>query len=159
MENINHLSSGNWYVVIPDYEGLTLKLTKFEIPGVEAGQTSIGNRTEFILQTSGDHIQYENLSVEFIIDENLSNYIKLYKWMRHNTHMGIEQPASIFCHFLSNDKKFQGIEFEFIEAFPISLSKIDLDADATDTQVTCSATFAYTVFDITDKTDRDALNP
>lgn len=159
MVNYNNLGSGNWYVVIPDFDDLTLKLTKFQIPEVNAGQTSIGNRTEFVLQTSGDHIQFENLSVQFLVDEDLGNYIRLYQWMRHNAHQGIERPASIFCHFLSNDKKFQGIEFEFIESFPLTLSSLELDADANDTQVTCTATFAYTVFDITNKSDRDALYP
>lgn len=157
--NLNNLGSGNWWIVIPGYDDLTIKLTKFQIPEVNAGITSIGNRTEFVLQTSGDHIQYENLSVEFLIDENLANYIKIYKWMRHNTHVAIEQSTSIFCHFISNDKKFQGIEFEFIEAFPITISSIDLDADATDTEIPCTVTFAYTAFDITAQTDRDALYP
>ena len=158
-KNLSNLGSGNWFLVIPGYDNLVIKTTKFQIPEVNAGQSSIGNRTEFVLQTSGDHIQYENLTVEFLVDENLANYIKLYKWMRHNTHNGIEQATSIFCHFTSNDKKFQGIEFEFLEAFPITLGSIDLDVNDENTDLTCSATFAYTAFDITDKTDIDALNP
>lgn len=153
---LNNYGSGNWIAHINGHEELTVKLTKFELPGVNTEVTPIGNRTEFVMQTGGDHIQYDNLELEFIIDENLLNYIKLYKWMRRNAQRGIDDNISINIHFLGNDKKFQGIEVEFYEAFPIALSKIDLDTDDHETDVKCSATFAYTSFDFIDRTDRDA---
>lgn len=156
---LNNLGSANWIAYVPGMEELALKLTKFSIPEVTAGVTEIENRTEFVLKTSGDHIQYEDLSVEFLIDENLLNYIKLYRWMRKNTHNGIDENQSVFVHFLGNDKRFQGIEIEFYEAFPISLDKIDLDTDGHDTDLTCTVTFAYTGFDFVDITDRDSTNP
>lgn len=153
---LNNAGSANWIAHIPGHEELTIKLTKFELPGVTAGVTAIGNRTEFVLQTSGDHIQYDNLEVEFLLDENLLNYIKLYRWMRDNSKRGIEDAGSVFVHFVGNDKRFQGIEVEFYEAFPIALSSLDLDTDGRDADVHCTATFAYTGFDFVDITDRDA---
>lgn len=152
---LNNYGSGNWICHIPGYDELSLKLTKFDIPEVTAGVTAIGNRTEYVLQTSGDHIQFDNLEVEFLVDENLKNYIKLYQWMRDNTHNAIEKSTSVFVHFLGNDKKFQGVEIEFLEAFPISLSKLSLDTDGNEADVSCSVTFAYTAFDFTEVTSRD----
>lgn len=154
---LNNFGGANWICFIPGQDELVIKLTKFSLPGVNAGVTPIGNRTEFVMQTGGDHIQYDNLELEFLVDENLLNYIKVYKWMRSNTQRGIEAPESIFVHFVGNDKKFQGIEVEFYEAFPIALSDIELDTDGRDTDVHCTATFAYTSFDFVDITDRDAL--
>lgn len=154
-QQLSNFGSGNWWVSIPGLEEVVIKLVKFEIPEVTAGVTAIGNRTEFILQTSGDHIQYDNLSLEFIMDENLRNYIKLYGWMRSNVHTGIDEPLSIFVHFLGNDKKFQGVEVEFYEAFPISLSKVDLDTNSNETDVICTVTFAYTAFDFIGTTVRN----
>lgn len=153
---LNNYGSANWLAYIPGQEELTMKLTKFSVPEVNAGVTAIGNRTEFVMQTSGDHIQYDNLELEFLVDENLLNYIKLYRWMRDNTKRGIEDPQSICVHFLGNDKKFQGVEVEFYEAFPIAISALELDTDGHDTDVTCTVTFAYTAFDFIDVTDRDA---
>lgn len=153
---LSNFGSSNWICYIPGYENLTIKLTKFELPQVTAGVTALGNRTEFVLQSSGDHIQYDNLTLEFIIDENLLNYIKLYKWMRNNTKSGMDENNSIFVHFLGNDKRFQGVEVEFYEAFPLSLSGLELDTDGNDTDVKCTVTFAYTAFDFIDSTDRDA---
>lgn len=153
---INNFGSSNWIAFIQGQEELVMKLTKFQLPTVTANPTAIGNRTEFILQTSGDHIQYDNLELEFIVDENLLNYIKLYSWMRDNAKRGIEEYQSIFVHLVGNDKKFQGIEVEFYEAFPISLSGLELDTDGRDTDIHCTATFAFTGFDFVGTTDRDA---
>lgn len=153
---LNNAGSANWMAYIVGQEELTMKLTKFELPAVNAGVTALGNRTNLVMQTSGDHIQFENLELEFIVDENLLNYIKLYKWMVSNTKRGIEDTQSVFVHLLSNDKKFQGIKVEFYEAFPISLSSLDFDTDGRDTDLHCTATFAYTGFDFVDITDRDA---
>jgi hypothetical protein len=157
-ETLNNLGSANWICYIPGYKNLTLKVTKFDLPEVNAGVTAIGNRTEFVLQTSGDHITYENLELEFLVDENLLNYITLYQWMRENTRTGIEAPQSIFLHFLGNDKRFQGIEVEFYEAFPITLSKISMDTDGNSTDVSFSASFTYTAFDFVDKTEREFIS-
>lgn len=155
-QTLSNLGSSNWIATIHGAEELVIKLTKFNLPEVNAGVTAIGNRTEFILQSGGSHIQYENLEVEFLVDENLRNYIKLYKWMRDNSKRGIDENVYISVHFIGNDKKFQGIEVEFYEAFPIALSQLDLDTDGNDTDVLCSATFAYTIFDFIGQTDRDA---
>lgn len=153
---LNNLSSSSWVAQIPGQEELTIKLTEFEIPGVDAGVTPLGNRSEFILQVSGDHIQYDNLELKFLIDENLLNYRKLYKWMRSNVKNGQDENVSIFIHFVGNDRKFQGVEIEFLEAFPINISSISLDTTSNTTDVECTVTFAYTGFDFVDETDRDS---
>ena len=153
---MNNAGSANWMGYIVGQEELTFKLTKFELPAVNAGVTALGNRTNLVMQTSGDHLQFDNLELEFIVDENLLNYIKIYKWMIDNTKRGIEQTQSLYVHFLSNEKKFQGLKVEFYEAFPISLSSLELDTDGRDTDLHCTVTFAYTGFDFSEITDRDA---
>lgn len=153
---LNNAGSANWMAYIVGQEELTMKLTKFELPAVNAGVTALGNRTNLVMQTSGDVLQFDNLELEFIVDENLLNYIKLYQWMISNTKHGIEDTQSVYIHFLSNDKKFQGLKVEFYEAFPISLSSLEFDTDGRDSDLHCSVTFAYTGFDFVGVTDRDA---
>lgn len=151
----SNLGSSNWIADIPGMDNLTLRLTKFVIPEVNAGVTSIGNRTEFVMQTSGDHITYDNLVLEFILEENIYTYIQLYKWMRQNAHDGIETPSSIFLHVISNEKKFQGVQLEFLEAFPISLTEVNFETMGEDTALKCTVSFAYSAFDFLDHTDRN----
>jgi hypothetical protein len=153
---MSNMGSSNWLCFIPGQEGLALRLTKFSIPEVSCGVTTLGNRTEFALQTSGDHITHENLDLEFIVDENLLTYIKLYQWMRRNAKVAIEESTSVFVHLVDNEKKFQGIQIEFYDAFPIALSRLDLETIGTDTDVHTTVTMAYTAFDFVGITDIDA---
>lgn len=154
---LNNAGSANWMAYIGGQEELTMKLTKFELPAVNAGVTALGNRTNLVMQTSGDVLQFDNLELEFIVDENLLNYIKVYKWMVDNTKHGVEETQSIFVHILDNEKRFQGLKVEFYEAFPITLSSLEFDTDGRDSDIHVTATFAYTGFDFVDVTDRDAL--
>lgn len=155
-ENYNNAQSSNWYAYIPGYDGLTFKITKFSLPEITAGETPIGNITQFIMNESGDHIIYEDLTFEFLVDENFLNYRKLYMWMRSNTKDGIADTTSIFIHLLDNDKKFQGVEIEFLEAFPVNLSKIDFESDGNTPEIGCSVTFKFSAFDFVDETERDS---
>ena len=154
---LNNAGSSNWIAYILGQEELVMKLTKFELPAVNAGVTALGNRTNIVMQTSGDHLQFDNLELEFIVDENFLNYIKIFKWMISNTKHGIEDSQSVFVHLISNEKKFQGMKVEFYEAFPISLSSLEFDTDGRDTDIHCTVTFAYFGFDFVELTDRDAL--
>lgn len=150
--NINNLVSSSWIAQIPGYESLTLNLSGFDIPEVNAGATAIGNRTEFVYQESGDHIIYENLELTFLLDENMLNYRMLHQWMRDNVRRGQARQESIFIHILNNKKKFQGVEVEFLFAFPIAIGKVELDTDGSSSAVNCTVTFAYTNFDFIETT-------
>jgi hypothetical protein len=154
-QNLNNMQSSNWFAHIPGFDELTFKIKKFSIPAVTAGVTSIGNITSFVLEESGDHITYEELTFDFLVDENLLNYRKLYKWMRENTRVGIADTTSIFIHATDNNKMFQGVELEFLEAFPIELGELEMESDGDVPEVTCTITFKFTAFDFVDETERD----
>jgi len=144
---INNLGSASWVAQITGYEEVIYKLTEFDVPEVSTGTTPIGNATEFTLQETGDHMLYENLELTFLVDENLNNYRKLHEWMRKNTQEGTATTQSVFISFMTNGKQFQGVELEFIYAFPIGLSKLSLDTNGDTTDLKCTVTFAYTLFD------------
>ena len=151
--NINNYGSADWIAQISGHESLIMKLTSFEIPEVNSGITTLGTRSEFTYQGGGDHIVYDTLTLNFLLDENLLNYRKLHQWMRDNVgsaDSGQSKQESIFIHILNNKKKFQGVEIEFLYAFPISLGKIEFDTDGATSAVTCTATFAYTAFNFMD---------
>ena len=50
------------------------------LPGISAGTTT--HATPFKdIPTMGEKLEYENLSISFIVDEYLENYISLHNWM------------------------------------------------------------------------------
>ena len=54
---------------------------KAEIPTVELGQVDIPTRGLVPIPVEGN-MRYSDFSVEFIVDEDLKNYMELHNWMR-----------------------------------------------------------------------------
>ena len=50
------------------------------IPGISAGSATYATPFKDI-PTMGEKLEYENLSISFIVDEYLENYISLHNWM------------------------------------------------------------------------------
>lgn len=147
------------------------------IPGMTLG---IAAQPSYLrdIPTPGDKIEFEDLNLRFMVDEDLENYMELYTWIR-----GLGFPESrqeIFDLQTERKRKYQdkgrpardikgmdiysdgtlmvlnstqNLEFKvnFEGLFPYSLSTIQFDA--TDTEIeyfTADVTFKYTIFHITD---------
>ena len=54
--------------------------TDANLPGITAGVATVATPFKDI-PTMGDKLEYENLSISFIVDEYLENYISLHNWM------------------------------------------------------------------------------
>ena len=124
------------------------------------------------IPTPGDKIDFGDLSIRFLVDEDLVNYMELQRWIR-----GLGYPESL--------KEFDDLEKEaiitpsfenrgddiysdgtlqilssnlvakfnvnFKDLFPVSLSTITFDATDTDVEYfTAEATFKYTIYNLTD---------
>lgn len=155
------------------------------IPGMTLG---IANQPTYLkdIPTPGDKIEFEDLTLRFLVDENLENYMELYTWIR-----GLGFPESLQEIYdlqteraRKNDSRnfaqekiggmdiysdgsllvlnsTQNLEFKvnFEGLFPYSLSTIQFDA--TDTEIeyfTADVIFKYTIFHITD-TQNKRLHP
>lgn len=151
------------------------------IPGMTLG---IANQPTYLrdIPTPGDKIEFEDLTLRFMVDEDLENYMELYTWIR-----GLGFPESrqeIFDLQTERKRKYQdkgraardirgmdiysdgtllvlnstqNLEFKvnFEDLFPYSLSTIQFDA--TDTEIeyfTADVTFKYTLFHIVNTQDK-----
>jgi hypothetical protein len=54
--------------------------TAANLPGITAGVATVPTPLKDI-PTMGDKLEYENLSISFMVDEYLENYISLHDWM------------------------------------------------------------------------------
>jgi hypothetical protein len=54
--------------------------TSANLPGITAGVATVATPFKDI-PTMGDKLEYENLSIDFIVDEYLENYTSLHNWM------------------------------------------------------------------------------
>ncbi len=143
------------------------------IPSVELG---VAEQTSYLkdIPVPGDKLTYGDLSITFIVDEDMENYLQLYQWMTQlgfpesldqfqelrNTNNMLPEPAVPGDFFnersdatlmiLSSDYN-PTVNIKFKDVFPVSLSGIPFDATIEEQQYyTASATFRYTIFDVID---------
>lgn len=120
----------------------------------------------------GDKMEFEDLTLRFLVDENLENYMEIQNWMRglgypeslteiydlQKENINMIQPDRSQLNLYSdgtltvldslNNAKFKII---FENMFPFSLSTLGFDATQTDLEYfTAEVSFKYTIYNIRD---------
>ncbi len=166
------MSTGKFMTIIPNYfSPLEFKVSIKRLPNVEfftqrsmvpsISTSPIIQPTRFnpIFQTP-DTVNFSNLDLTFIIDEDLNNYTEIFNWMissafpeNHDQFNKIKNsPEGLFSDIsviIMNSKKNSNIEVSYKNCFPISLSDIQLNT--TDNDVVypeAIASFQYDSFSI-----------
>ena len=114
----------------------------------------------------GDNIEFEDLTLDFIVDENLENYLEIHNWI-----YGLGYPESIseFQELITQSDGQKDVKEQFSDGtlsilnrnfnvstrvkfrdlFPISLSSLEFTATENDyTYFTATATFKYLFYTI-----------
>jgi hypothetical protein len=111
------------------------------------------------IPVSGDRAVYGDLSLSFIIDESMNNYIEVHNWIRgltfpdnfeqhdnlKNSQYGLLTDISII---IMNSHKNPNIDVSFRDCFPVNLSEVTLDTTQNDV-VYPQATVTFTFKDFT----------
>jgi len=143
-----------------------------QIPGIDLG---VAIQPSYLkeIPRPGDQLQFQDYTLRFLVDENLTNYMQIQNWMR-----GLGFPESlreIYSEYAKSNelynKQFAGEEVLYSDAtlevlnstmnpqflvkfygmFPVSLSTLQFDATETDVEYfTADVTFKYTLYTITD---------
>lgn len=144
----------------PNIEYYTQKVS---LPGLTAGFAPLA--TPFNeLGFSADKVQFEDLSLDFRVDENMSNYLEIFNWIvgltfpdnftQHSNLASTDNPLGERLYSdatltVMNSNHNPNISIVFQNMFPLSLSSIDLDVTANDIQYpTATVTFKYQQFTI-----------
>ena len=124
------------------------------------------------IPTPGDKIEFGDLSLRFLVDEDLGNYMEIQNWIRGlgypeslKESYDLQKSGAIPSRFENSEEdifsdgtlqilssnlipKFQ-VKFEGL--FPYSLTTMTFDATDTDIEYfTAEASFKYTIYSITD---------
>jgi|SRR5882757_1250523 len=162
--NQNFLGRNGFRFAIKKLPSTNFFIQNCNIPGLSITPVEIGNPLVNI-PYSGDHINYDELTITFKIDEVLGAYIDIFTWIRQ---LGFSESSTEYATIAAKsivsgegivsdatlsilDAKFRSnYELTFINAFPISLSQIQFAYDITDVEyLTADAVFRYDTFDIT----------
>ena len=126
----------------------------------------------------GEKLTYGDLTIRFLVDENLENYMAIHNWL---TGLGFPETTQQFDDLLENtsdvtqpnDLKNQFSDgsltilnsnfktaaiVKFLDLFPYTLTSLNFDATISDIQYfTAEASFKYTVYNILDADGRTRL--
>ena len=118
------------------------------------------------IDVPGDKLSYGDLTIRFLVDENMENYMAVHNWL---TGLGFPETPQDFKDLTTNtdsqrdldeqfsdgnlyilNSNFRSIAaVKFVDLFPVSLTSLDFDATEPDVQYfTAEATFKYTVYNI-----------
>ena len=140
------------------------------LPGISMSPTIQHTTLGRDIPVHGDKVDFEELSITFMVDEYLENYITLHNWLlaigfpksrdqfknwkteTSTAHAPASAAQSLYSDavlsILSN-KNNPIVRVMFSDVFPLSLSGIDYSQEATDTEyVRATATFAYQLYEI-----------
>ena len=171
IDNRNFLSPTGFRFTLKRSPKSAFFCNQANIPDLTLG---IANQANYLrdIPIPGDKIDFGDLNIRFIVDEDLGNYMEIHNWIRG---LGYPESLSDFdklersgfinpryegkgdniysdgtLQVLSSSSitKFQVI---FQDLFPYSLSTLPFDATDTDIQYfTADVSFKYTIFNITD---------
>ena len=164
--NLNQLNVISFDVSFSRLPSVQYFCQRISLPTVVLGETN--EPSPFMnLPLEGDTLTFEALSLSFIVDEDLQNYIEIYNWLtalgfpRDYSQFAILQEPSAASKTLSKysdlslvvhtNKSNPNYKIKFTDVFPTSISSIQFDATPTGMDpIVVDATFNFRgMFDIT----------
>ncbi|NWJ44137.1 hypothetical protein HX837_08075 [Marine Group I thaumarchaeote] len=142
-KNMNPLADVQFKFVIGALPNVTFFVQSTALPGITLAPLDIGlpQRTGLALNTGV--IQYEELTIAFLVDEYLKNWMEVYNWI-----LGNPSETSGVLTILSSSMN-PTMEAHFKQLFPTSLSALEFDSTTADpTYQQASVSFKYTSYTI-----------
>lgn len=160
--NPNFLSPLNFRFSLKRAPHVNFFIQEVNLPGLNLPPVPTGNPLLKIMQP-GDHLNYENLTIKFKVDEDLQNYLEVHKWLRalgkpsyaeykdlysKQAYTGESLRSDMVLSIL-NSSKSANYEVVFQDAFPINLSGLTFRTVETDVNyLEAEAAFSYIIYEI-----------
>ena len=156
--NINQLNVVSFATNFLRMPGVNYFCQRVNIPGISLANTI--QSTPFAnIPIEGDVLEFEDLSLAFVVDEDMQNYLELYNWLhalgfperyaQYDNQAGkdIKSDVNIIIH---TNKSNPNYSIVFKDVFPVSLGVLNFDTNNTDLEpIIVDANFKYTgTFDV-----------
>jgi len=175
IENRNFLSPIGFQFTIDKLKGVDFFCQSASVPSISMNSADTGTRLNK-LRHPGDELQYEDLYIKFLVDENMKNWYQVHDWMREittpystkefgysrgtikSTNTGIPDTArkgswdnqwKSDCSLFILSSNYRPVaEFVFRDAFPISLTTLNFDSSVPDiSYFTAEVVLRYNYYD------------
>ena len=175
IENRNFLSPVGFKFGLQRAPGVAFFCNEANIPDMTLGEAVQPTYLRDI-PTPGDKIQFGDLSLRFLVDEDLTNYMEIQNWIRglgfpentdqfeELTKKGVLNDGKAYSYKQSGDDIYSDGTLQiltsnlvpkfhviFSDLWPYSLTTMTFDATDTDIEYfTADVSFKYTIYRITD---------
>lgn len=153
MENYNAAINTSFKFFIDKSPELTYFVQNVVFPNVSVNAQYHGIRNN-IAKIPGNVVNYSDLILTFLVDEDFNNYDTLYAWLlesRDATDSGpkIKKMMSDISLFRLNSNKVTIAEIKYKDAFPVDIGTFSYVTNGSDPDVlVCDVTFAFQTFEI-----------
>ena len=150
--NLNQLNVVSFETNFLRIPGVNYFCQRVSIPGITLSTTNLSTPYANI-PIEGDILEFEDLTIGFIVDEDMQNYLELYNWLQSlgfpdkysqydNETSSIKSDMNILLH---TNKSNPNYSIVFKDVFPVSLGTISFDTNATTLDpIVVDAGFKYT---------------
>ena len=171
IENRNFLSPNGFRFSLRRCPQAAFFCNQANIPDMTLGVTEQATYLKNI-PVPGDKIEFGDLNLRFLVDEDLGNYMEIQKWIRGlgfpeslDEFEKLESQAEIFGRYTQDQDNIYSdgtlsilssnlipkFQIFFRDLFPYSLSTMTFDATQTDQEYfTADVSFKYTIYTVTD---------
>jgi hypothetical protein len=164
-QNINPLSPNGFNFTVLKLPTITFFCQQANLPGLTFGEPTFANPFASV-PIPGDHITYDTLNVNFLIDEDMANYKAIWNWI---IALGFPQSYDQYIAFTNADqsgvlnelaKNYSDATLEilgsnntpvstvqFVDVFPVSLDSVLFQSTNQDVPyLVGTATFRYSYY-------------
>ena len=149
--NLNQLNVISFETNFLRMPGVNYFCQRVNIPGITLSSSVLS--TPFAnIPIEGDVLEFEDLTIGFIVDEDMQNYLELYNWLQSigfpekfpqydNETLKIKSDVNILIH---TNKSNPNYSIVFKDVFPVNLGTISFDTNATSLEpIVIDAGFKY----------------
>ena len=156
-QNRNFLTPVGFKLDLELFAGVDFFCQSASIPEISMSFAQVPTPYRNIPIAGSGGVDFGDLQVRFIIDEDLVNYTSVHNWIRK---FGLsdgradekDQYSRALLHVLSSHNNTNHI-VEFTNLFPVSLTGVPFDASITDIEyLTADVTFKYEKYNICNET-------
>ncbi len=147
----NHLDNVKFKFQIHRLPNVNYWVQSLTLPAIQQEQSVMpGMRRDAPIP--GQKIEFENLIINFIVDQNLANYYEVYEWFQRiqTADTVAEMVSDCSIHFLDGNNNVQRT-VDVVGAYPLVMTELSLNSDDSDVvPVAVSVTFTYQYFKFKD---------
>lgn len=161
-EDIKNRYPSNISNLLPTYYRFTMgrlpNVTYFcqsaSIPSVTL--TDVPMPTPFVPVKFPSKMDFDDLTVTFIVDENMNNWLEIFNWMRSTTNVeSYAEVRPLNTHLttanlmIMNSSKIPKLNVSFEGVYPKNISSVDFSSTIIDPEpIVCTAIFGYRSYNI-----------